>query len=701
MERIFSTLLLLGGTLGVSGQTTAPDEAADSVPVTLKEVVVEGSTQQVIRHGVEFIPDKKVKKASHDAISLLFHMNIPQLIVSPFNSSVTTPTGAGVSLFIDYVAATDADVQGLRPDDVLRVEVLDYPQDPRFNSTPHVVNFIMRRYEWGGYTKLTAFGRTLNENTMRGYLYQKFTYKGWTFDASAFGRGIWSRKYRDSSVETFRDFWLDGNPEEELTRTSETTRQRSRTNSEGVSLRGAYRKDDKYIAHSVSFLRNGMPETANHSSVSFSGGLLPSTQSVTEGHSQSLSVAVDGTYRLYFPHRQSLNADWSFRHSGTRQSSLYSLGDLDPIDNCQRERAYSPAVTVYYSWGLGHDNTFRTKLSSYANIFDTRYGGSYGGRQRLLSNENMLFLEYMQNFGSGLSLYTRVGASYVLGRFNGENRIHSWSPRLGVSLQKMFNRRHGLSLEAWWANSHPQESTSNGALVQTHELMWIQGNPALRNMYGPMASVSYNWMPSNRVGFNVSARYNQDRHSIVIDYRVLPSIDGVVRTYSDNSTLRVFGGSLGGSLRLLNNSFILYVRGNIKREWLKGAYPIGLTWAEITAQASYYVRNLSLTLYYQSPSRDLASNGGYRTRVGPLYGFLATYSLGNFQATFYYRNWFNNGHAYMSYHSPHYSINSWRYLSDYAPNMDITLTYTIPYGKKLDRNDELQNKASKQSAILE
>ena len=698
---MFTTLLLLGGILGVSGRIPVPEEPADSVPVTLNEVVVEGSTQRVVKYGVEYTPSKKARKFSHDAVSLLFHMGIPQLVVSPVTSTVTTSLGAGVSIFIDYVSASGSDVQGLRPDDVLRVEVLDYPQDPRFNSAPHVVNFIMRRYEWGGYTKLRAFGQTLNDDWASGSLYSKFAYRGWTFDAAASGSGKWSRNYRDGSVETFRDFYLDGVLQDGLARTSGTVRQRGRSNTEGVSLRGAYQEKDRYISHSVSFLRNGTPETANHSSVTFSDDLLPSTESTTSRSSQSISVTADGNYRFHLPHGHLITADWSFRHSGTRQGSVYTLGGLSPIANHQRERAYIPSATLLYSINLGHDNTLRTMLSSYANVFDTRYYGSYDGRQRLLTNESMLFLEYMQNFGSGLSLYSRVGASYVLGRVNGQNKVHSWSPRLGLTLQKRLSSRHGLSLEAWWANSHPFEATSNEALVQTHELMWIQGNPDLRNMYGPMATLSYNWMPANNLGFNVGLNYEYNRHIFVMDYRVFPSFNGVVRTYSDNSTDRRLGASVSGTAYLLNNSLMLHARGELKRYTLSGVHPLGETWAEFMAYATYYVRNVSLTLYYQSPSRYLAGNAGYRARTGPAYLFMATYSLGNFQATFNFRHWFSKGRLRLSYDSPHYTVESWQYMNEYARNIDLTLSYTLPYGKRVDRGNELQNNASKQSAILE
>ena len=119
----------------------AAQEPADSVQRALDEVTVEAARQYVTPEKAVYIPEEKQKKASSDAVALLARMSIPSLRVNALQQTVSTAAGQDVKIFIDFLPATSDDITGMRMKDVRRVEVLDYPDDPRFHGAEHVVNF--------------------------------------------------------------------------------------------------------------------------------------------------------------------------------------------------------------------------------------------------------------------------------------------------------------------------------------------------------------------------------------------------------------------------------------------------------------------------------------------------------------------------------------------------------------------------------
>lgn len=182
MRKVILSSLFLIPLLGYS-QTEIPDSIEGK---ELNEVVVEASNQRTSSTSSTYIPMSRQKNTASDAISLLSQMAIPQLNVDPASQNVKTVSGQAVSIFIDYVAASAQDLSGMRTTDVKKVEYLIYPTDPRFRGAQYVINFVMQKYEWGGYTKITG-NKWFGVNNTEGAVFSKFAYNSMTFDLQYFG----------------------------------------------------------------------------------------------------------------------------------------------------------------------------------------------------------------------------------------------------------------------------------------------------------------------------------------------------------------------------------------------------------------------------------------------------------------------------------------------------------------------------------
>ena len=679
------------------------EETADQTVTDLDEFVVEGRTQRVVKNGVEYTPAKQTKKMARDATSLLQYMQIPQLNISPLGGSVTTRAGAAVAFFIDYIPASAQDLSGLRPEDVLSVEVLEYPSDPRFNGSEHVVNYIMRKYEWGGYTKLDVQGLTLASDLLSGTLYSKFTVKNWTIDANASSSIMHDNLTEAYTEETFRNFNFGDRHIDRLTRISYTPDdQLLKSNSQWASVRAMWAKQNTRIIHILSFSRNANPTSTTRSEVTFSDDILPPAESSSGSYSQNLSPTVRGNYFFNFNGLQSLLIDWSFCYSGLRSSSFYQLGDEAPINNYNKEHAYSPEVTLYYSRNFPRNNTLRAMFATSNSIYNTDYyGTAYSGRQDLLSSENLLFLEYMKYWDCGLNLYSRAGVSYSKGRLNGETILSSWNPRLGFQLQYRINQSNSADVSAWWGNSHPEPSVSNTAIVQTSELMWHTGNPDIKNILFASVFANYAYIPTNWLSFYANLSYVGNPRRTAYEFLVMPGYDGLVGRTVNSGTLHCYDAQLTGTVKLFNNSLNLQAGVKFNHTGFTGIDAQSFNYVSCNLSANYFIGNVALTLYYNSPQKysGLGNNGQIFWNKST-YGVAASYSLRNFKADLLFGGWFGNGRQYSSLNSEHYSVYSWNASNNYSRFLRLTLSYTLPYGKLVDRNNELQTSGAVNSAIL-
>lgn len=129
----------------------------------------------------------------------------------------------------------------MRLADVKRVEYYEYPSDPRLQGNQFVVNYIMAKYEYGGYVKL--FDNTTFITPAEQLLGNvRFQYKDMTYDVMGYGWGSNNNHIGSDLTETYRLPQEDGTMKV-FDRFSNTTRSKERRRQYFAAFKATYNTD--------------------------------------------------------------------------------------------------------------------------------------------------------------------------------------------------------------------------------------------------------------------------------------------------------------------------------------------------------------------------------------------------------------------------------------------------------------------------
>lgn len=334
----------------------AQSEMPDSIKAQeLNEVVVEAQMQRTSTTTSTYIPLSRQKKSATDAISLLSQMAIPQLEVQPGNSNVKTLSGQNVAIYINYLAASEQDLTGLRPTDVKKVEYLLYPQDPRFKGAQYVVNFIVQKYEWGGYTKITG-NKWFGVNRTEGSVYSKFAYKAMSFDLFADEKYLTDRHNGTQSVETFHFPNLFGNGERTVERVTTPLSSRYRNNSNDVAFRAIYSSSKVQITNKLSLNVTSIPHNNIESQLYYKDNFLPSMEASTIASNHNWGLAYDFEGYSSFNDKLALNLEAQYQYGHNKQNSIYEEANLQIINDA-RENNHQVRIIPTLVWNPNQHNS--------------------------------------------------------------------------------------------------------------------------------------------------------------------------------------------------------------------------------------------------------------------------------------------------------------------------------------------------------
>lgn len=501
--RIYSFIILSAAACAGFAQTAPTDSVKTQ---ELNEVVVEAQMQQTSATSSTYIPNKKQKSSAQNAVDLLQQLAIPQISINLVDNAVTTLSGQNVAIYINYLPASSQEIEGLLTSDVRRVEYLDFPTDPRFNGNEHVVNFIMQRYEYGGYTKLT-----LNENFLvglsnRASVYSKFAYKRMMYDLYA-GTSNHDNKHVGTSYVGKYTLQDKAGVEQEITRSEIFDNAHFKYNQFPVTFRAVYDSDKTQISNTVGFTFDQSPLAETNGSLSFSPGASANYSYTRNEPYTTRWVSWQGSYYFILPRNFHLNINPSANYSHTNYDYTYrsSLPDDEVIENISKENAWQVRGTATLYKILSQKQNVFLRASGGSTRNDVAYYGSTPYDNDFSDTYAGATIGY--NFSSRpWNVNADVALQWERNQINSSS-VSEVYPVVNVSAAFSPSNRHSLRAFFHLGANYPGASEKTPNVLQVNELMYQTGNPDLKLSRQVNFNFQYNWMPRNNFSAAVYAQY--------------------------------------------------------------------------------------------------------------------------------------------------------------------------------------------------
>ncbi len=695
-----SISILLGLMMSTPAYAGQQDEIADSLAsMALDEVVVEAQMQNATAQVAAYIPVARQKDVAKDAISLLNLMSIPQLSIDPVAESVKTVAGQPVSIFIDYTEASSEDISGLRPRDVKRVEYYNSPSDPRFSGKRYVINFIMQKYEWGGYTKIDAT-QSLGVIKTDASVYSRMKYKAMSYDIYVGGQYDVIGNAGSEIVEDMRFTDLFGNGPANIGRLNDNTTETTHNNTNDVSFRAIYDSDKFQINNRISLNYISAPESKTTNNLIYDSGLSESVKTHSISSSSNITAGYSGQYIVMLPKGLTLNVGTRFEYGSNDVNSLYcGAGDFS-ISNNAHERSCFGTVNPNLYWQINDLHSIRVYSVGMWRNNRINYAGSSSSRQTYGIGGYQAGASYDFNTDQW-NAHLNLGWTWQTNTIS-DYRIKTSYPRVNAEVVYSPTHKSQLLASYEYYETFPTASSTSPVMLQQDELMWYAGNPDLRNSPTHEVALQGIWFPSNKWQVAITGFHYNMTDRRVAGY--LPEGPGgtMLRCYTNdgdymntmiglNATAKFFGGKLTARVN--------------PQLWLRkttGVFAMRRNELTCTAQLTYYFSRFYVMGWYGTPSHYPDENSGVESKTPSQYQLQAgwgngSWNIGISASNFLRSDWRANREILRS---EYYNMSSKVYSPSQHMKFAVTATYIFDYGKKVGHNNEMKQGSSAHSAIL-
>ena len=641
----------------------------------LPEVNVNANGQIETAEKAVLLPSALEKRHSANGFDLLSVMQNTGLEVSPSARSITTQNGGAVALCINGMEVQPDEVATLRAKNIRSIEYVRTPGG-KYAGKAALINFITIQLEYGGNVYLSATeGLTYQ---MGDYLaFADYTRKKLTLSLTA--SGDWARDHSYNEGQEDIAF-ADGNS---LARQRTNLSSLRESNDQAVRLKLTSRGKQYRWNSYVSLVRQEVPRAESDNLLQYSGD-DGKTEQQTNSDSRTLSPTVYGAYTRWLPKNQildmNLRGTWgrNHYHSLYRESTLPNIISKVTEDN----NAISANANYYKTWTNG--TTLTTSLSYDLDNYKDIYVGSVTGDQRLTTEVSMALVQ-LSRATAKCYYYISAGASYSAVELNSLHYDYA-VPVSFYGANYAISQSRSLSFNGHFTHTLFAPSNKNDMSLRTSTYDAVQGNPDLA--------------PIKVLGNSLSYNSQRGKASWTLSYDNNIYFDNIVHRYqTDDNTLynmAVNDGTFIGHLfsatvarKLLRDKLRLSATAIEEYNILRGdIYDMHHNIFRVKASVTYLSGAWKAKYNFRSPYKTLDIRQPYYITRQPQHEWSLAWHNQGWSIEALVRNPFaryQEQHITMDYGC--YRLNSYSYDQPTGCNVNFTVTYSLGYGKKVERGN--------------
>ena len=265
-----------------------------------------------------------------------------------------------------------------------------------------------------------------------------------------------------------------------------------------------------------------------------------------------------------------------------------------------------------------------------------------------------------------------------------------------------MNRKQGVGLYFCHASGAPTVSMKSTDVLKSNEYLYLTGNPDLKTTANVWSDINYTGLFSDLFWFSAYCAYEGAFNTFVYSYDSYADGDALIRNIINRGTYHK--GNVGMKLRfnILGNDLRLVMNPSLDIYRSKGFYDNRCVAPGLSFDAEYYSGNFNFQAYCQLKEKDLEYRSNTIVNSRAYYYLSAGWSDSSWNVRLMAYNLFNRGRADYVRHqvTPLYSGTVTEYGEVFHPKISLSILYTIGYGKKIKRENEVGEKAGAVSAII-